>query len=105
MKGEGEYVRGKIPTHVLVDQLSAGHNVAIVSPSPFFPDGFDRCVFATWGSNDMRWKNIEEAMTFNNVLDKDDVIYVDDLEANRNQLRAWGVKQVFSPEEFLEKVK
>ena len=101
MIGDKFTYAGIIPTHVLVYLISYGHRVAIVSPSPYFPEGFESMVYAKNGSNDYRWENIENAMVANNILDKNSVVYVDDLKANRDKIKTWGVREVYSPEEFM----
>ena len=98
MENEGQYVKGVIPTKTLTRLEEQGHKVVIVSPSPFRPDGFK--VFARNGSNDYRWENIKDAMEYYGI-GEEQVIYVDDLEANRNQLIKFGIPFVFSPEAFM----
>lgn len=104
MNDYGEHVRGIIPTSVLIKLILDGHKVALVSPSPFYPEGFDNMVFAPNGSNEYRWENVREAMKWNNITSKDDVVYIDDLKANRENVRKWGIKQVYSPEEFMKEI-
>lgn len=99
MENEGQYVKGIIPTNKLKELENSGHIIAIVSPSPFYPDNF--MVFCRNGSNDYRWENINDAMRCNNIKSKYDVCYVDDLDGNRKQIREWGVMS-FSPEEFMK---
>lgn len=101
MLGNDFTYAGKIPTKVLVSLLVKGHKVGIVSPSPYLPEGFEDLVYAKNGSNDYRWENIQQAMDANNITDKNTVVYVDDLESNRNNVKKFGVREVYSPEEFM----
>lgn len=98
MDKEGQYVKGVIPTIILDRLAQQGHRVVIVSPSPFGPEGFK--VFARNGSNDYRWENIKDAMDYYG-MDNSEVAYIDDLEANRNQLIKFGIPFVYSPEVFM----
>ena len=98
MDGEGQYVKGMIPTSILTKLEIKGHKVVIVSPSPFRPDGFK--VFAEYGSNEFRWKNIESAMDYYGIT-KDQTVYVDDLKSNVQQIRDYGIPFVYSPEAFM----
>lgn len=98
MDNEGQYVKGVIPTIILNRLEQQGHKVAIVSPSPFRPDGFK--VFDRNGSNDYRWENINDAMDYYGMA-KEDIIYVDDLPSNRQQILFWGAFNTMSPEIFM----
>src|SRR3990167_476494 len=99
MEGEGQYVKGIIPTITLTRLEQQGHKVVIVSPSPFRPDGFK--VFSRNGSNNYRWENINDAMEYYGISDKNNVWYIDDLDANLFKMELWGLKNVFSPKSFM----
>ena len=105
MCGEGEYVKGIIPTKLLIDLWKQGYKIAIVSPSPFLPRQFSGTNhwFKRNGSNDYRWENIMDAREYYKTS-LFDTIYIDDLQANRNNVNLW-VKESYSPEEFLLKLK
>ena len=66
MKDGGEYVKGVIPTNMLIDLWKLGHKIAIVSPSPYLPKQFsgDNHWFKRNSSNDYRWENINDAMIY-----------------------------------------
>ncbi len=102
MENEGQYVKGIIPTKTLIDLWKLGHKIAIVSPSPFLPKQFrgDNHWFKRNGSNDYRFENILDARIYYK-MSLLDTIYVDDLEANRKNVKMY-VSESFSPEEFLE---
>jgi hypothetical protein len=101
MEVYGQYVKGIIPTEVLLTLEKKGINVALVSPSPLGPKAFkdSKHWFCRNGSNDYRWENVLEAMN-SFATSKDETVYVDDLESNRNQLLKEGV-QSYTPEEFM----
>ena len=101
MDNEGEYVKGIIPTELLIDLWKQGFRIAIVSPSPFLPQQFsgDNHWFKEYGSNEYRWKNVDDAIDFYKT-NRFNCIYVDDLEANRKQLEKIDVIS-YSPEKFL----
>ena len=105
MGNEGQYVKGIIPTDVLMELEQGGTKIAVVSPSPYLPKRYTdkNHWFKDYGSNSYRWRNVQEAMDKYNVLPSE-TLYVDDLEANRKQLENYDVKSL-SPEEFLEWVK
>jgi len=102
MEKEIGYVRGKIPTEKLIDLEKKGNKIAIVSPSPYLPERYanDDHWFKDFGSNEYRWANILKACNFNEIS-FENTIYVDDLEANRNQMEEIGIKS-YSPYEFLD---
>lgn len=101
MNGESEYIRGIIPTSVIVDILAKGDKVAIVSPSPFYPEGFENLIFARNGSNDYRFENIKDAMRHYNI-EKRDVVYVDDLLGNlKSVFYALTPICILLPEDFI----
>lgn len=97
MKGMGQYVEGIIRTDYLDILHGAGHHIAICSPSPYYPHKYQ--VFAKFGSNEYRWKNVADAMDCYQIS-KDSTVYIDDLEANLKQLKEYGV-HTLTPEEFL----
>ena len=100
---ESSYLKGIIPEKLLVELWKKGHEIAIVSPSPYFPDKWKgkNHWFAEFGSNEMRWRNISDAMAFYKRT-SDLTIYVDDLEANRkNVLKIFQDITCYSPEEFM----
>lgn len=102
MKGMGEYVQGIIPEQAIRDLIKSNIYVAIVSPSPYYPhDLLGNAVFNEYGSNEYRWKNVQDAID-HFKQNKLTTIYVDDLEANRRQLQEYGVKSI-SPEEFMKR--
>ena len=78
-----EYLKGIIPEKVLDDLYDDGHDIAIVSPSPYFPQKWKHSWFCRNSSNDYRWENIKNAMNYYKVKENK-VIYVDDLEGNFN---------------------
>ena len=84
-EGYGQYVEGIIPTEWLIQLQNKGHKIAIVSPSPFLPKIFrEKHWFKRNGSNDYRWENIKDAMSYYNIPDTEEVIYVDDLIGNHD---------------------
>ena len=105
MENEGQYVKGIIPTETLIYLWKLGHKIAIVSPSPFLPRQFsgDNHLFKRNGSNDYRFENIIDARDYYE-MSLLDTIYVDDLEANRKNVKMY-VSESFSPEEFLNLIK
>ena len=98
MENEGQYVKGIIPESELRRLQTLGFDIAIVSPSPFNPNGFP--VFAEYGSNEYRWKNVDDAISYYRQ-NRFNTIYVDDLQANRNQLEKIDVIS-YTPEHFME---
>lgn len=102
MDGKGQYVKGIIPTAKLIKLHNEGNFIGIVSPSPFLPVQFSGTPhwFKKNGSNEYRWENVFAAQKFYGVT-HESTIYVDDLEANRNQLESHGIKS-YSPEAFME---
>ena len=96
-----QYLKGIIPTSLLLDLQKKGINIALCSPSPYSPQVFRNSShwFCKNGSNDYRWENVIEAINTFKVT-KAETIYVDDLESNRNQLLKEGV-QSYSPEGFM----
>jgi FMN phosphatase YigB (HAD superfamily) len=96
-----QYLKGIVPTEVLLTLQNQGINIALVSPSPYGPEAFknDKHWFQRNGSNDYRWENVLDAMNAF-AVSRDETMYVDDLEANRNQLLKEGVESV-SPEGFM----
>ena len=94
----GGYVMGGISEYILKEIESHGSHVAIVSPSPFAPKGFK--VIADFGSNDYRWRNVFDAMKHFRITKIDDVVYIDDLSANRIQLQSYAIR-VYSPSSFM----
>lgn len=105
MNNEGEYVKGIIPTTVLIDLWKQGHKIAIVSPSPFLPRQFsgDNHWFKRNSSNDYRWENIRDAMKYYHYSDLDGLIYVDDLIGNHRLVK----KEIptigcYTPKEFMK---
>ena len=106
MKGEGEYIQGIIPVKTLINLMMDKHDIAIVSPSPYYPEGFESMIYAQNESNDYRWLNIQEAMRYNNVLDEKNVVYVDDLQGNLNLIKKqYPNMTVFTPKQFMEQFK
>lgn len=101
MANEGQYVVGTIPTEVLMTLQNKGINVALVSPSPYGPEAFknDKHWFCRNGSNEYRWSNVLDAMNAF-AVSRDETIYVDDLDANINQLLKEGV-QSYTPDGFM----
>ncbi len=102
MEGEGQYVKGIIPTEKLIEIWKSGNFIAIVSPSPYLPEQFSGSNhwFKKNGSNEYRWENVFAAQKFYKVSNED-TVYVDDLESNRNQLESYRIKS-YSPEEFMK---
>lgn len=102
MKKEGQYVKGIIPTKILIQLEKKGHKVAIVSPSPFLPERYvhNNHWFKKFGSNEYRWANVAAAMQAHNTSPKK-TVYVDDLESNRKQMESMGIKS-YSPESFMK---
>lgn len=99
MENEGQYVKGIIPTELLIRLEKEGHKIAVVSPSPYLPKRYTDNWFKEYGSNEYRWKNVQDAMVAHNFKESE-TIYIDDLEANRNQLHEQGIFAI-SPEEFM----
>ena len=102
MENEGQYVKGIIPTELLIELEKYGHTITVVSPSPYLPERYtdDKHWFKEYGSNEYRWKNVQDAMVAHDFKESQ-TIYVDDLEANRNQLHDQGIFAI-SPEEFMK---
>ena len=96
-----EYLKGIIPENYLVELWKMGYGIAIVSPSPFFPEKWkgENHWFCEYGSNEYRWKNVDDAIS-SNKTNRFNTLYVDDLEANRKQLENLDVIS-YSPEKFL----
>lgn len=105
MENEGQYVKGIIPTEILIRLEREGHKIAVVSPSPYLPARYtdDNHWFCEYGSNEYRWKNIQDAMVCHGFHETQ-VIYVDDLEANRKQILDHDIIAI-SPEQFMEEYK
>lgn len=102
-----EYLKGIVPEDDIVRLWIKGHQIAICSPSPYFPDKWkgDNHWFKRNGSNFSRWENIKDAMKHYNVTDKDKVIYVDDLLGNLKIIRdVYGIKKVYTPQGFMEEI-
>ena len=102
-----EYLKGIIPEGKLVELWMKGHKIAICSPSPYFPDKWkgDNHWFCRNGDGFSRWENIQDAMNFHNITDKDQVIYVDDLRGTLKIVRdVNGLKHVYTPEGFMEEL-
>lgn len=97
-----DYLKGVIPEEVLVDLWKKGYGIAIVSPSPYFPDKWkgENHWFCKNGSNDYRWENVDDAINYYKTS-RYNTIYVDDLEANCKQLMKLDVIS-YSPELFLK---
>jgi len=97
-----EYLKGTIPEDVLVELWKKGHKITIVSPSPFFPKKWkgENHWFARNDSNDYRWENIKDAISYY-MMDKFNTIYIDDLPSNRSKIQEWGVIS-FDPDTFME---
>ena len=99
-----EYLKGIIPEQKLIDLSHQGHIIAIVSPSPYFPSMWkDKNWFCRNGDGFNRWENIKDAMEFYNIEDKNKVVYVDDLKGVLKLVKKFGIEQVYTPEEFMEK--
>jgi hypothetical protein len=96
-----QYLKGIVPTKLLLELQNKGINIALCSPSPYSPETFRNSShwFCRNGSNDYRWENVIDAMNTFRIM-KSETIYVDDLESNRNQLIREGVTS-YSPEEFM----
>jgi len=96
-----EYLKGIIPEKLLVKLWKDGNHIAIVSPSPYFPDKWkgDDHWFKEYGSNSYRWKNVFDAMKYYR-MNSYNTIYVDDLESNRMQLEKLDIV-AFTPEDFI----
>ena len=100
-----DYLKGIIPENVLVELWKQGNQIAIVSPSPYFPDKWkgDNHWFCRNSSNDYRWENINDAMIYYGNLGLD-VVYVDDLVGNHKLVQKVLPSVVcYTPEEFLKK--
>lgn len=100
-----EYLKGIIPENDIVELWKKGHKIAICSPSPYFPQKWkgDNHWFQRNGDGFCRWENIQDAMKFYNITDKDKVIYVDDLRGTLKIVRdVNGLKHVYTPEGFME---
>jgi len=101
MENEGQYVKGIIPTSLLIKLWKKDYGIAIVSPSPYLPNQFsgDNHWFKRNGSNDYRWENVDDAIKYYKT-NRFNTIYVDDLESNRKQLEKLDVIS-YSPEQFV----
>jgi len=97
-----EYLKGVVPENLLVKLWKKGYAIAIVSPSPYFPDKWkgDNHWFKRNGSNDYRWENVDDAIKYYKT-ERLNTTYVDDLKANRIQLKKLNVIS-YSPEDFME---
>lgn len=104
MDGEGDYVKGIIPTQHLINLWKNGHQIAIVSPSPFLPVQFsgDNHWFKRNSSNDYRWENIKDAMKYYKN-DGFGVMYIDDLMGNHKLVKKELPFTVcYTPKEFMD---
>jgi hypothetical protein len=99
-----EYLKGIIPEEVLVNLWKQGFGIAIVSPSPYFPDKWkgNNHWFQRNGSNDYRFENIKDAMECYNTQDFN-VLYVDDLIGNHKIVNKVLPDVIcYTPEQFMK---
>jgi hypothetical protein len=104
MENEGQYVKGVIPTQILMDLESNGHDIAVVSPSPFLPKQYadDNHWFKRNGNSFCRLENIRDAQKYYKTDDKD-TIYVDDLVGVLKMIMSQSKINCFTPEQFMKK--
>ena len=101
MDNESDYVKGIIKTDSLLRLEEKGHQVVVVSPSPYLNKRYrDKHWVKDFESNDQRHLNVKKAMEIHSFT-KEQTIYIDDGEELRKQVKESLQIKTLSPEEFL----